>query len=293
MIIGHASIEMIKNNEYWDWVVKKADPSTLYKFDIQFDYKVVVIFLNGDESPTDGDLYKMVSCIIEDILRTYSDYGANDAMIDYTYNDYVTDMNQILSKLGNVLNEHKRGFIFTRDWLKKHYKFAVNCMYGASASEAVGTAMKIAQEINKEANKTTENVANDYFKVKMTTSKPDISETMTSPENDYPLGTMMGNTMDSNKFMAIVQSEAGKYNSIYDAFTYQSDPVSWGDFIWGRSDDTYYILHLDSGITISFYKHIGRGIEFSKPLKDTEVRTFFRLFFENVNDWVQKNNIKL
>lgn len=289
MIIGHASIEMIKNKEYWDWVVKKADPSTLYKFDISFKQKVVIVCLNGDESSADSDLYKTVSCIIATILRAYRDNEDLNTVNDYSHSDYMTDMNHILFNLGHKLSEDKR----RRDWLKERYKFAVNCMYGASASEAVGTAMKIAQEINKEANKTTENVANDYFKVKMTTSKPDISETMTSPENDYPLGTMMGNTMDSNKFMVIVQSEAGKYNSIYDAFSYQSDPVSWGDFIWGRNDDTYYILHLDSGITISFYKHIGRGIEFSKPLKDTEVRTFFRLFFENVNDWVQKNNIKL
>ena len=289
MIIGHASIEMIKNNEYWDWVVKKADPSTLYKFDISFKQKVVIVCLNGDESSADSDLYKTVSCIIATILRAYRDNEDLNTVNDYSHSDYMTDMNHILFNLGHKLSEDKR----RRDWLKKRYKFAVNCMYGASASEAAGTAMKIAQEINKEANKTTENVANDYFKFKMTTSKPDISETMTSPENDYPLGTMMGNTMDRDKFRAIVESEAGKDDGIYNAFSYQPGPVSWGDFIWGRNDDTYYILHLDSGITISFYKHIGRGIEFSKPLKDTEVRTFFRLFFENVNDWVQKNNIKL
>lgn len=289
MIIGHASIEMIKNNEYWDWVVKKADSSTLYKFDINFKQKVVIVCLNGDESSTDSDLYKTVSCIISTILRAYHDNEDLDIMNSYTHRDYMTDMNHILFKLGNKLTEDKR----RKYWLMSRYKSLINGIYGASSSEVASTVMKMAQDINKETNKTTENVTNDYFKVKTTTSKPDVSETMTSPENDYPLGTMMGNTMDSNKFMVIVQSEAGKYDGIYDAFSYQPDPVSWGEFIWGRNGDTYYILHLDSGITISFYKHIGRGIEFSKPLKDTEVRIFFRLFFENVNNWRREKNRKI
>ena len=280
---------MIKNNEYWDWVVKKADPSTLYKFDIIFKQKVVIVCLNGDESSADSDLYKTVSCIIATILRAYHDNEDLDIVNSYTHRDYVTDMNHILFKLGNKLTEDKR----RRYWLMTRHKSVMNSMHGATSSEVMSTVMKMARDINKETNKTTENVANDYFKVKTTTSKPDVSETMTSPENDYPLGTMMNNTMDSDKFMAIVQSEAGKYDSIYNAFSYQPDPVSWGEFIWGRNDDTYYILHLDSGITISFYKHIGRGIEFSKPLNDTEVRTFFRLFFENVNNWRREKNRKI
>lgn len=292
------SIGMIKNNEYWDWVVKKADPSTLYKFDISFKQKVVIVCLKGDESSADSDLYKTVSCIITAVLRAYRDNGDLDTVNGYTYSDYITDMNHILFDLEHKLwlSEDKRRHY----WIWKRYKAAINSIYGASSnadlneSEVLSTSMKIVRDINKEMNKPTdENVANDCFKDGITTSEADISETMTPPNNDYPLGTMMNNTMDSDKFGAIVESEAGKYNSIYEAFSYQPDPVSWGDFIWGRNGDTYYILHLYSGITISFYKHIRRGIKFSKPLKDVDVRTFFRFFFENVSDWVQKNNIKL
>lgn len=51
-----------------------------------------------------------------------------------------------------------------------------------------------------------------------------------------------------------------------------------------REGDEYYIIHLDSGTMINWYKHIGRTNTCNKDLTIDEYREFLRLLYEDLKE---------
>ena len=97
---------------------------------------------------------------------------------------------------------------------------------------------------------------------------------------------------DRGEFGDIVADTIG-LDHVYDLFTYQSEPISYDGFVWIRYDDTYYIINLDTGIVVSWYKHVGRAVEMSKDLDAEDLRVFFARFKDATDQWIKDKNIKL
>lgn len=60
-----------------------------------------------------------------------------------------------------------------------------------------------------------------------------------------------------------------------------------------RYEDTFYILHRDSGTLITYYKHVGRSNECSREdFNDEDLAKFFKLLAEDLQH-MKDNNLEV
>lgn len=60
-------------------------------------------------------------------------------------------------------------------------------------------------------------------------------------------------------------------------------------FLFQRVDDEFYIIHLNSGIMINWYKHLGRTNTCNRrDFKYTDLLTFLKMFMEEWRDEIHK-----
>lgn len=59
-----------------------------------------------------------------------------------------------------------------------------------------------------------------------------------------------------------------------------------GEFAWFYYDEKFYIMHLPSGMTVNWYKHLGRTNTCSQEFRILEdYYEFFTKFKEELDDW--------
>jgi len=74
------------------------------------------------------------------------------------------------------------------------------------------------------------------------------------------------------------------YERLMDAFDYGT--VVCDSFAWFRNSDEFYIIHLDSGMVINWYKHLGRTNTCSQSNRTVkDYYAFFNLFKEELDYW--------
>lgn len=61
--------------------------------------------------------------------------------------------------------------------------------------------------------------------------------------------------IDRDVLCKIVE-ETVSYERLMDSFCY--GPIIGDEFVWFRNNDEFYIIHLDSGMMVNWYKHLGR-----------------------------------
>ncbi len=77
--------------------------------------------------------------------------------------------------------------------------------------------------------------------------------------------------------MCKIVAETVGYERLMDAFDHGT--VICDSFAWFRNSDEFYIIHLDSGMMVNWYKHLGRTNTCSQANRTVEdYRTFFTLF---------------
>lgn len=54
--------------------------------------------------------------------------------------------------------------------------------------------------------------------------------------------------------------------------------------VW-RYDDSYYILHLDSGILITWYKHLGRCLQCNSKLTIKDYKYLSEILYEDMEEY--------
>lgn len=89
-----------------------------------------------------------------------------------------------------------------------------------------------------------------------------------------------------NKLKALPQYHIGRdelckivaniigYERLMDAFDY--GPVICDEFAWFINSDEFYIIHLDSGMMVNWYKHLGRTNTCSQL--DRTVEDYYEFF---------------
>ena len=55
------------------------------------------------------------------------------------------------------------------------------------------------------------------------------------------------------------------------------------DFAWFKNEDEFYIIHLDSGMMVNWYKHLGRCNTCSQNRTVEEYYQFFNFFKEELD----------
>lgn len=84
--------------------------------------------------------------------------------------------------------------------------------------------------------------------------------------------------------MCKIVAETVGYERLMDAFDHGT--VICDSFAWFRNSDEFYIIHLDSGMMVNWYKHLGRTNTCSQANRTVEdYRTFFTLFKEELDYW--------
>ena len=84
--------------------------------------------------------------------------------------------------------------------------------------------------------------------------------------------------------MCKIVAETVGYERLMDAFDHGT--VICDSFAWFRNRDEFYIIHLDSGMMVNWYKHLGRTNTCSQANRTVEdYRTFFTLFKEELDYW--------
>ena len=92
----------------------------------------------------------------------------------------------------------------------------------------------------------------------------------------YPYG------LERDMWCDIVNETVG-YNKLFNAFCYGI--AVYGGFLWFTDDDEFYIIHLDSGIIMNWYKHLGRCNGCTHDLTIEEYKMFFSSFNEILSDF--------
>lgn len=72
---------------------------------------------------------------------------------------------------------------------------------------------------------------------------------------------------------------------LLDVMADHGDTIYTDDFHCFRFNDEFYILHLESGTMINWYKHLGRTNTCNKDLKDWEFVEFLKLLKEDIERW--------
>jgi hypothetical protein len=98
--------------------------------------------------------------------------------------------------------------------------------------------------------------------------------------------------IERDELCKIVENTVG-YETLLDAFCYGE--FNQGDeFAWFRNGDGFYIVHLDSGMLINWYKHLGRCNTCSQSNRTADdYYEFFRRFKEDLKYWAECHKIKL
>lgn len=86
--------------------------------------------------------------------------------------------------------------------------------------------------------------------------------------------------LDRDLLCKIVSETIG-YERLLDAFCY--GVVVCDDFAWFKNEDEFYIIHLDSGMMVNWYKHLGRCNTCSQNRTADEYYQFFNLFKEELD----------
>lgn len=86
--------------------------------------------------------------------------------------------------------------------------------------------------------------------------------------------------IDRNEFCEIIKETVG-YDRLMDAFCYGA--VVSDRFAWFSNNDEFYIINLDSGMMVNWYKHLGRTNTCSQSNRRLEdYYEFFELFKEEL-----------
>lgn len=73
--------------------------------------------------------------------------------------------------------------------------------------------------------------------------------------NENHLSPLPQYHIDRDKLCEIVKETVG-YDRLMDAFCHGT--VVCDEFAWFSNSDEYYIIHLESGMMVNWYKHLGR-----------------------------------
>lgn len=92
--------------------------------------------------------------------------------------------------------------------------------------------------------------------------------------------------IDRDKLCEIAKETIG-YDRLIDAFCY--GPVVCDEFAWFTNNDEFYIIHLDSGMMVNWYKHLGRTNACSQINRTVEdYYEFFKFFKEELDYWEER-----
>ena len=98
--------------------------------------------------------------------------------------------------------------------------------------------------------------------------------------------------IERDLFCKIVEETIG-VEFLLDAFCYGQFNCT-DDFVWYRVDDEFFISHMNSGMTVNWYKHLGRTNTCSqKDRTEEDYRIFFTMFKAELEFWARHRNIKL
>ena len=93
--------------------------------------------------------------------------------------------------------------------------------------------------------------------------------------------------IDRDKLCEIVKETVG-YDRLMDAFC--NATVVCDEFAWFSNADEYYIIHLESGMMVNWYKHLGRTNTCSQSDRTIDdYYEFFRLFKEELDYFERRN----
>lgn len=99
----------------------------------------------------------------------------------------------------------------------------------------------------------------------------------------YELEDLPQYHIDRDLMCKIVADTIG-YERLMDAFDYGT--VVCDSFAWFRNSDEFYIIHLDSGMVINWYKHLGKTNTCSQSNRTVkDYYAFFNLFKEELDYW--------
>ena len=105
--------------------------------------------------------------------------------------------------------------------------------------------------------------------------------------NEKHLSPLPQYHIDRDKLCEIVKETVG-YDRLMDAFCHGT--VVCDEFAWFSNSDEYYIIHLESGMMVNWYKHLGRTNTCSqKDRTIDDYYEFFRLFKEGLDYFERKN----
>lgn len=100
-------------------------------------------------------------------------------------------------------------------------------------------------------------------------------------KNENHLSPLPQYHIDRDKLCEIVKETVG-YDRLMDAFCHGT--VVCDEFAWFSNSDEYYIIHLESGMMVNWYKHLGRTNTCSqKDRTIDDYYEFFRLFKEELD----------
>ena len=77
--------------------------------------------------------------------------------------------------------------------------------------------------------------------------------------NENHLSPLPQYHIDRDKLCEIVKGTVG-YDRLMDAFCHGT--VVCDEFAWFSNSDEYYIIHLESGMMVNWYKHLGKLVVF-------------------------------
>lgn len=101
--------------------------------------------------------------------------------------------------------------------------------------------------------------------------------------SDGGLGELPQYHIDRDVLCKIVEETVG-YDRLIDSF--DSAAFTGENFTWFRKDDEFYIVHMDSGMMINWYKHLGRTNTCSQSGRTVnDYYTFFKLFKDELDYW--------
>lgn len=96
--------------------------------------------------------------------------------------------------------------------------------------------------------------------------------------------------IDRDKLCKIVDETVG-YDRLMNAFCHGM--IVCDEFAWFVNDDEFYIIHLDSGMMVNWYKHLGRTNTCSQSNRIVEdYYEFFKLFKKELDYWERRRKDK-
>ena len=105
--------------------------------------------------------------------------------------------------------------------------------------------------------------------------------------NENRLSPLPQYHIDRDKLCEIVKETVG-YDRLMDSFCYGT--IVCDEFAWFSNSDEYYITHLESGMMVNWYKHLGRTNTCSQ--KDRTIDDYYEFFnlFKEELDYFERRN---